>query len=151
MKNYLVLLAVVCQAHKVQQSNSEELESETDQNVDSLIDKYEEKEETESAPQPVSDLMLESEEETGDYQSVLFQKYSEVVQGDDGMPTSQKLISKANARSMAEEVLKKEKTLSADETKAYLKQNFNRIWKEQFKKSENIDENQVKQFMSLLL
>ena len=57
MKNYLVLLAVACQAHKVSQSNSEELESETDQNVDSLIDKYEEKEETESAPEPVSELI----------------------------------------------------------------------------------------------
>ena len=41
---------------------------------------------------------------------------------------------------MAEEVLKKEKSLSPDETKAYLKQNFNRIWKEQYKKAESIDE-----------
>ena len=56
------------------------------------------------------------------------------------MPTSQKIITKANARSMAEEVLKKEKSLSPDETKAYLKQNFNRIWKEQYKKAESIDE-----------
>ena len=101
MKNYLVLLAVVCQAHKVSQSNSEEQESETDQNVDSLIDKYEEKEESDSAPEPIAELIQESEEETEDYQSLLFKKYAEELQGDDGIPTFQKIITKANARSMA--------------------------------------------------
>ena len=60
----------------------------------------------------------------------MFQSLSEEGTDDEGMPTNIKLINKGNCKEMAKKVLKKEKNLSEEELVAYMKQNFNRIWKE---------------------
>ena len=132
MKIYQFLLLAGSLAHRVEHKQSilVDLDEglETDQKIENLMDKYEEKEETEPT---ISDLVQESEEDE-DYQSKLFQKYSEDAASDDGMPTNNKVISKENSRIMAQDVLSKEKKFNNDEVKAYLKLNFNRIWKEQY-------------------
>ena len=51
-------------------------------------------------------------------------------QGDDGLPSGIKSISKSDLRELASKVLKKEKSLSDEEAENYLKQNFNHLWKE---------------------
>ena len=48
------------------------------------------------------------------------------------MPTNNRLMTKEGCHSMAEQVLKKEKKFGDDETKTYMKLNFNRIWKSLF-------------------
>ena len=132
MKIYQFLLLAGSLAHRVEHKQSilVDLDEglETDQKIENLMDKYEEKEETEPT---ISDLVQESDEDE-DYQSKLFQKYSEDAASDDGMPTNNKVISKENSRIMAQDVLSKEKKFNNDEVKAYLKLNFNRIWKEQY-------------------
>ena len=50
-------------------------------------------------------------------------------------------MNKDGCRKMAEKVLKQEKKLNDEETKTYLKLNFNRIWKDSFKKEDKINQN----------
>ena len=52
---------------------------------------------------------------------------------------------------MAEEVLKREKKLGEEETKTYLKLNFNRIWKGHYKNDETINQAQSFSLMNELL
>tara|TARA_B110001450_G_C17297315_1_gene349992 strand:+ start:330 stop:512 length:183 start_codon:yes stop_codon:yes gene_type:complete len=60
-------------------------------------------------------------------------------------------MNKEGCRKMAEEVLIKEKKFGDEETQTYLKLNFNRIWKNSYKKEDTISQKQSFELMKELL
>ena len=99
IKLILASFCLICTSQQIQISESEDL--------DQLIDKYD-SQDAEAAPTD-NDMVQETElldadigtEEEGDYQTKLFEKYSEDEIGDDGLSTNQKLINKENCKQFA--------------------------------------------------
>ena len=179
--SFLVFLGTVAaikidQQHRAniegQTSLLEDLDEEVEStNVETLMNRYDEKEQKEKVQEQNNLLMdstdqledndlLQQGESTSseedlevkkDYKIALYQQYSEDEEGDDGLPTNNRLMNKEGCRKMAEEVLIKEKKFGDEETQTYLKLNFNRIWKNSYKKEDTISQKQSFELMKELL
>ena len=141
----MLLLVTMSNCHQVKQASIESIYEGSD-SVETIIDKYDEKETS-----PDSSVLLDEGDADENYEQKLFDKYAEEQESDDGMPSNKKVIKKDNCKLMAQAVLKKEKGFNDDEIQAYIKLNFNRIWKEKFGKNKELDDGQAHQLMEQLL
>ena len=178
---FLVFLGTVAaikidQQHRAniegQTSLLEDLDEEIEStNVETLMNRYDEKEQKEKVSEQNNllvdsidqlednDLLQQGESTSSeedlevkkDYKIELFQSLSEEEEADDGLPSGNRLMNKEGCRKMAEDVLKKEKKFGDEETKTYLKLNFNRIWKDSYKKDDTISQKQSFELMKELL